>query len=149
MKRRLGEQPIEADVRWLRVLLGRVGLAQPGGWLPFALYGAIANTITATVSVYSCTLSRPVLLRYWYQTYYVSSPNDASNYWTINMIRLSDATTIASFTTIAGGVATWTTDSQTGLGLSLTASHLAVYIRAVRTGSAGQLALMAPAVFAT
>ena len=151
MKKRLGEQPIAADVAWLRVLLGKCGLAQPGGWLPFSVYQCAPHNMSASpLHPFSVSLSRAMVLRTWTQSLYVANPNDDSNYWTIRLRSWALGTTIHSFDTSGsgGGLALVFQSGAIDYGATV-AGDRGLYIEVLKTGSPGGLYLFGPAVFAT
>lgn len=148
-QRFLGQQPIEADVSLLRVLLGKCGLAQPGGWLPFATYEALPFNASTVSAYYSASLTRPCTVRTWHQAVYVATTNDGSNYWDLQLRELPGTSGLASLNTSAISPDTWSELSDTSVDLALTASYYAVYIRGVKVGSPGNLYLPAPAIFVT
>jgi hypothetical protein len=150
MKRRLGQQPIEADVGLLRVLLGKCGLAQPGGWLPFATYQAVPHNVTTSgQDLFAGTLSRACTIRYWCQAVAVLTTNNGSNYWYFELRRMSDNVSIKALNTSTLSPGAWELLSSTDLALSLTTAHKGIYIRAYKSGSPGPLYMGAPAVFVT
>ena len=146
--RRLGQGPIERDVRALRTLLGKYGLAQPGGWLPFVAYNDPSG-ISADSNIFHCTLGRSMTVRHWKQAISVATANDGSNYWTVSL-RKNESTTIASFTTAADTLNTWTLHQETAIDEALSGgTDLTLSIRAEKTGAPGNLFLSGPAVFVT
>jgi hypothetical protein len=147
---RLGQRPIEADVRTLRVLLGKVGLAQPGGWLPFVTYDVLLGSgIAANGNPFAVTVSRAFTVRTWHQWVYVATTNDGSNYWTIDLKRSSDNAVISTLNTSAISPDTKTVLSNAGIAAAISTSHLALYISVTKTGSPGAVYLYGPAVFVT
>ena len=149
MRRRLWQQPIAADVAWLRVQLGKCGLAQQGGWLPFSAYQLLPYNQSTAGALYSASLSRAGTLRYWYQAAYVATTNDGSNYWTLQIRRLPGTNVIATLDTSALSVGTWSELSGTDLDIALDSAWYALYVNTVKTGSPGNLYLPSPAVFVT
>lgn len=150
MIRKLGQQPITADLKILRVLLGKVGLAQPFGWVNFGNFDVLGLNISASsANVYMGTLPRACTVRTWHQAINIISPNDGSNYWTVRLNRLSDAGNVASFNTSALSAATWLSVATTSIDYAYDASKLALVIKVIKTGSPGNLHLPGPAVFVT
>ena len=152
MKRRLGEQPIEADVKWLRVLLGKCGLAQPGGWLPYTAYQVVPYNIGGLCVAFVATIPRDLTVRSWDQVFYVGSPNDGSNYWTLRLdFYRVGVISPASFTTAGYSPATWHRKTTSNIDTFVDSSTYyasRVYV-ITKTGSPGGLFLGAPAVFVT
>lgn len=145
---RLGRRPISADVAKLRVLLGRAGLAQPSGWMPFTVYANMPYNLSGTGYPFAVTLSRAITLRSWFQGVYVVTTNNGSNYWTVSLHK-SDTTQITSFDTSALSADTWAILSDVGRADALTVSDVMLYVQVVKTGSPGNLHLAGPAVFGT
>ncbi|NIP97657.1 MAG: hypothetical protein GWO24_31190 [Akkermansiaceae bacterium] len=149
MKRRLGQQPIEADVGLLRVLLGKCGLAQPSGWLPFTTKDYLpSNHSTSPANLFSGTIPRTMTIRSWFQGVYVATTNDGSNYWTIALVE-NDLTSIASLDTSGMSAGAWSVLSEAGIDTEVGASDVALMVRVTKTGSPGNLYLHGPAVFVT
>ena len=148
--KRLGQGPIEGDVRVLRVLLGRCGLAQPSGWLPFAAYSVLPYlSSTSGVDPFAVTISRSCTIQYWYQSVHVATTNNASNYWSLVLRRMSDGAVIQTLTTSAISASTWSVVSATDMADALTAAHVGLYIRVTKVGGPGALTMAAPAMFVT
>lgn len=150
MKRRLGQQPLPADVGLLRVLLGKCGLAQPSGWLPFGIYQVLPGSgMTSNGNVFFVTVARAFTIRSWHQAAYVATTNNGSNYWTLTMTRLSDSATVETLSTSAMSAGAWTVLSSTEMDDAITTAHKGVFIATTKTGSPGALYLAGPAVFVT
>lgn len=145
---RLGQRPLTQDVRRIRVLLGKYGLAQPGGWIPFAAYEALGYNQSAESNVYSASIYRACTIKTWVQSLYVATTNNGSNYWTCALHRISDLAVIASFTTAAESPDTWIRNVESGLDLAVPVSYVGLYVRMTKTGSPGNFYLMGPAIFA-
>jgi hypothetical protein len=136
-------EALQAELDQLRTI------EQEGIWLPFSTYDVLpSNQSGSSVAAYSCTVPRDLTVVSWYQAIYIVTTNDGSNYWTVSLKRLSDHVTIASFDTSAMSPGTWARNSETGLGLAITTSHLGLYIHMAKTGSPGNWYLMAPAMLA-
>ena len=132
----------------LRVRLGKSGLAQPFGWVPFSAADSLpSNVSTSPVTLYSATIYRALSLKTWYQAAYVATTNDGSNYWTIALVE-ADLTAITSVNTSAASADTWTMLSDTSVGGSVDRGDIGLLVRVTKTGSPGNLYLMAPALFA-
>lgn len=90
----------------------------------------------------------PITVTDWDQRVYVSGANDASNYWTLTLYRVSGGTStaITSLTTASISAGSWQMLSASGLSatLSVAADHLVISI--AKSGSPGSLYLGAPIV---
>lgn len=153
MKRRLGEQPIGADVRLLRVLLGKVGLSQPGGWFPFSIYQSGKQyQATSAGWPFSGSLSRSLVVRSYFQTYYVATTNNGSNYWRFHLVELgaSGSYTMKVLNSSAGSPDQTGQVSDTAINRSVVhPTRLALRVYIDKVGSPGTLYLYGPAVFVT
>lgn len=150
MTRRLGQRPIDADISWLRVLLGKVGLAQPVGWLPFAAHQHLAyNQSASGESPFAVTIPRALTVMSWHIGVYVGGTNDGSNYWTMDLYKYDTSlTVIDTLDTSAISGSTHTVLSEGDLRASIASSYILLGIRTTKTGSPGNLYLYGPAVFA-
>jgi len=145
-----GERFTGAEIAALRVLLGKVGLAQPSGWLPMMASNFLPGAGTTTdQTAYTITLSRPLTVHYWYQNVYITGTNNGSNYWVLTMKRFSDLATLATLDTSGVALATSTNLAATGINAALTMAHLGIRIECAKSGSPGTLYLGGPAVFVT
>jgi len=140
----------ERELSELRVRLGRSGLAQPTGWLPFTSADFLPGAgTTSAQTAFTTTLSRPCTVHYWYQNVYVATTNDGSNYWTLQLQRLSDSGVVSTLDTSGIAVATSANLSNTGIAGAVTKAHLGLAIEVSKTGSPGTLYLGGPAIFVT
>lgn len=150
MKKRLGQQPIEADVRWLRVLLGKCGLAQPGGWLPFINYQMLGGPISTPGWPFYGSISRSVRIKRWAQSVQVQTTNNSSNYWAMQLGKSgSSGSWVAIHTLYTNAISP---DTWAALAFSLDHAvaypgyaQLGIYVE--KTGSPGNIYLPSPAVF--
>lgn len=117
-------------------------------FLPWGAYGAI-NPITASgQSPYATSIDRNMTLIKWAQMVYVATTNNGSNYWTIEIKRITDGSVVNSINTSSGvsaNTATLLTDSTFSIA-SLTAAHVGLYIICSKTGSPGDLYLFGPSL---
>lgn len=77
---------------------------------------------------------------------FVQTANDGSNFWTIELINTA-ASTLASITTAAVSVSTWTRLSDTTI-TQPSSSNVALTIKATRTGTAGNIFIVPEIVIA-
>jgi hypothetical protein len=147
--KRLGQGPIEKDVSLLRVLLGKCGLAQPHGWLPFAVYQAVPYGLTGNTNIYIATTSRNCTIRSWSQSVKVNTTNNGSNCWVLRLFTLGGALLISEVNTAALTPTAWGVVSDTSIDYALSTSHLGVFLQAIQYGSPGPLYTGGPAVFVT
>lgn len=138
-----------AQVAALRVLLGKCGLAQPSGWLPFVTYGLDPENQSGTGTTCAITVSRAFTIRSWTQAVYVDTTNNGSNYWSFELKRVSDFTTIKTLNTSALSPDTWTVISDTAMALAVPKTYLGLYVHVSKTGSPGNWSSMGPAMFVT
>lgn len=114
--------------------------------LPYGSYIGDGGDISANNAIpYSCTIGRSYTNVIWRQAVQVSTTNNASNYWTITLKRLSDGGTVNSFTTAAMSADTWYVNEDATFAIeSLTSSDKGLYIQVSKTGSPGNLYLLSP-----
>jgi hypothetical protein len=106
------------------------------------------TTASGTFSVFVGVLLRDCTLVDWYQSIYVETTNDGSNYWTINLLNAAGTAKGAQISTSASSADTWLRLSQTGQSVSLTAStDKILYLRLSYVGSPGTISLGGPAVW--
>ena len=147
MKKRLGQQPIAADVSLLRVLLGKCGLAQPGGWLPFSAY-TLAIPCSAAGNPFAATVPRQLTIKTWHQRVNVQTTNNGSNYWSVQLAGwTSGVITTINTSTLTAGVSSVISD--TAIDTLLSASETGLYIYVAKVGSPGNMFMANPAVFVT
>jgi len=145
--KRLGQGPIERDVRVLRVLLGKCGLAQPGGWLPFSAYGQLpGGPISAAGNPFAVTVPRALLVKSWDQRVNCMAPNDGSNYWRIQMAG-SVTGTFAEVNTAALSPGVSSVLSVPNVNCQLPSSETHLYLYVFKVGSPGNMYMAAPCVF--
>jgi len=116
-------------------------------YLPFGVY---TNTIpigpaSSPGYPYAATVERTYNFEKWAQGVYVSTTNNGSNYWTIELIRWTDNTSFASVNTSASAadthlLLTTTTFSPT----SIATSGVGLVVRATKTGTPGNLFIIGP-----
>lgn len=146
--RQLGQGDLYRDAKAIRVALG---LGQPAGWLPFAVYTILPGSPMTTSPDYpfAVTIARAMTIRSWHQGVYVATTNNGSNYWTLDLLRWSDLGTLASLNTSAISADTATVLSSTGLSVAVATSYLSLLVRVTKTGSPGGLYAQGPAVWVT
>ena len=152
--KRLGQGPIERDVRWLRVLLGKCGLAQPSGWLPWAVYDpSRVGGSTVTGWPYGASISRSLTIRGIWQTFFVSTTHNSSNYWRFHYVELgtSGSYTFKILSTqYAGGANATLQVSDPAIDRAVSfPTRLALRLYQEPIGSPGALWCYPPAVFVT
>ena len=138
-------------MRALRVLLGKCGLAQPGGWLPFACHAYLPNNVTQTGAwIYSVTISRPFTIREWIQCFAIGTTNNASNYWGVQLRRLDNNVSLKTFSTSSYSPGVWNRLEMRDLDIAVSESMKGIYLRIDKmAGSPGPISFTAPAVFVT
>jgi hypothetical protein len=125
-------------------------LAKPY-YLPFGVYLTI-NPITAAASPglpYFASADNGNTLTFvrWSQAWHVATTNNGSNYWTIEIKRVSDSGTVATFNTSAGAANTWILNSITSFSITtLAAAGLGIFLVATKTGTPGSLFVGGPAL---
>ena len=118
-------------------------------YLPFGVYLTI-NPITAAASPglpYFASADNGNTLTFvrWSQVWHVATTNNGSNYWTIELYRVSDSSVIAAFNTSAGAADTWTLNAITSFSITtLAAAGLGVFLAATKTGTPGALYVGGP-----
>lgn len=137
-----------AQVAALRVLLGKSGLAQPSGWLPFAVYEMHPFNQGTDGAPYNATISRPFTIRHWAQGLHVATTNDGSNYWKLEL-RKADATVIHTLDSSAMSAGTTTLLRGSGINYAVATSVVGLYVQIYKVGSPGNYYAYAPAVFVT
>lgn len=112
--------------------------------LPFGVYGAI-SPMTVDSYPYSVSVDRTMTFIKFFAAVRVLTTNNATNYWTVKLIRASDSTVIASFNTsgIAAGARTLFTVNSFGIA-SIASSAVAMFITCAKTGAPGGLELIGP-----
>jgi hypothetical protein len=116
--------------------------------LPFSSFAVLASNMTATGSnPYACSIKAACTIIDWDQGWAVTTPNDASNYWTIKLCRIDNNATIATFNTSAGAGSTWLRAHIAAINFSLTPAMVGMYITCTKSGSPGPLSLLGPAVY--
>ncbi len=108
-----------------------------------AVYGSLPP-INASNWLYGLTLPHPCLLQGWRQAVNVTAPNDASNYWSVELHSLSG--TLATFTTIGLTAGAWNLKALSNLNKLVADSAVALYVYATKVGSPGTLFTMAPVI---
>jgi hypothetical protein len=137
---------VESDVRALRVLLGKCGLAQPSGWLPFTPNAQVPyNVTTSGLVLFACSVPRAFTVKTWGQGFYVATTNGASNYWTI-ALQKGGGGAISSFTTASYSANTWNRRAESNIEVPLTTADAWIRVYTAKTGSPGALFLAGPAV---
>lgn len=146
----LGQGSVWRDVRALRVALGKSGLGQPIGWLPFAAHQHLAYDQSASgQSPFACTVPRALTIISWHVGVYVGGTNDGSNYWTIDLYKYDTSlTVIDSLDSAAISGSTHVVLSNGDLRATVANTYILLGIRTTKTGSPGNLYLYGPAVFA-
>lgn len=119
------------------------------GWLPFITYAPGSRPPSAVTSdgiVFTCAVPYACLVKYFKVALLVTTTNDGSHYWTLNLKRI-DGTSVSSVNTSAISPNTWSLRSATGVDYTLATSHIALYVEAIKTGSPGTLQIAGPAVY--
>lgn len=116
-------------------------------WLPFGVYSAI-NPITATGQVvYSATIDRTMTLIKWSQAVYVTTTNDGSNYWKLQLVRWPDSVAVDEINTSGASPDTATLLTDTAFDISsVGASDVGLYVYPIKVGSPGNLYIFGPAL---
>lgn len=83
----------------------------------------------------------------WVQAWYVGAPNDATNYWQINLRAESPAVTLATFSTADLGTGTWLRTDLDNLSATVLDTFEILSIRVTKIGSPGALSLANPLVW--
>jgi hypothetical protein len=117
-------------------------------YLPFGSYDSLSSGMTVDGSnPFVATVDRTFTFASWAQAARVATTNDGSNYWRIQLLRLSDGSTINEITTSAMSADTWThlTDSTFAIA-TLGTSGVGAYIHIVKQGTPGALSLSSPLI---
>lgn len=117
--------------------------------IPFGVFRGI-SPITVNTYMNLFAIDKTYTFVKWTQNYYVETTNNASNYWNIEIRRLSDAAVINAITTVSASLNIWyriedSTFSIASAGTSATGLTLYCY----KTGSPGALYVSAPTLEAT
>lgn len=114
--------------------------------LPFNVYEAPSVPITVgPLSPYVVPLDRTIIPVRWSNSFYVVTTNNGSNYWKFELIRLSDATVVATLDTSAASADSWqsvvgTTFSNIPYGTA----DKGLYIHVTKVNSPGNLYYSGP-----
>jgi hypothetical protein len=120
--------------------------------LPFSSYNALGSPISASPAFpYAATLpSFTIYPKQWSQGFFIGATNDASNYWTLDLIATISGTdtVIATVTTVglsttASAVKTTTTFNPTSL---TQAGNIRLAVRATKTGAPSNVSAHGPAL---
>ena len=113
-------------------------------FLPFGVYTSI-NPMSVTSLPYAASIDRDVTFIQWGQAWFVDGANSGAAFWTIYLRRVSDNSTINSFSTAAGAGSVWTlnTDTTWDIGTG-SAADILYYVRCEKTGAPGNLYLGGP-----
>ena len=115
-------------------------------YLPFGVYISIAPFTTSS-NPYAATVDRTLTFVKWGQAIHVATTNDATNYWTIYLRRLSDAADITTLVTSSMSADTWTLLTTTSFTItSVGTTGMGVYVVCQKTNSPGALYLLGPAL---
>lgn len=123
------------------------------GWNPYIHYlpfGVYTNTspigeASSPAFPYGTTVERTLNFVKWAQGVFVSTTNNGSNYWTIELIRWTDNSVIASVSTSASAADTHLLLSTTTFSIaSITTSFVGIIVRCTKTGTPGNLFIVGP-----
>ena len=133
----------EAALKFYRDDLGLLCYYDGTRWLTVAEYvldfqpgfGITANTegYSAMRTTYDAYVTRVTA------AYSVSTTNNGSNYWSFVVRYAAAATTIATLTTAAASVGTWTRGESTPNTVVAQSTALAIQVSVTKTGSPGAL----------
>lgn len=109
--------------------------------LPVSVYAAISPISAASISPYAVLIDKNTTLIKLLYNVYVLTTNNTTNYWTINLRRLSDAQILNTLTTQTMAANVFEQKSSTSFSPSagVTTAHFGVYLQVVKTGSPGDL----------
>jgi hypothetical protein len=117
-------------------------------YLPFSSYDSVSSGITTDGSnPFVAAVDRTFTFANWAQAARVATTNNGSNYWRIQILRLSDGATINEVDTSAMSADTWSllTDSAFAIA-TLGTSGVGCYVHLIKVGTPGALSLSAPVV---
>lgn len=110
-------------------------------WLPFGVYGAI-SPMANNAFPYACPIYQTVRFVRLSTSVRVSTTNNGTNYWTINMIRGIDSAVICTFNTSAISANVFANFSITNFSIASVAnSDARIFITVTKTGLPGTLEL--------
>lgn len=125
-------------------------------WVPWGVYVDHSPLINNPSFPYGATIDRDMTFVSWSQAVFVIAPNNALNYWTIEMHSLNNGTgdpIVNSIITSGIAAATWTlmTDATFAIAsLSLAGGDMGLYIKCVKSaGAPGNLYLFGPSLEVT
>ena len=115
--------------------------------LPFTVYGVLPAGMTAGNAVFVAGVDRTVTFVSWAQSVLVATTNDGSNYWVIQLLRLSDGSVVNQIDTSAISAGAWAllTDSSWSIA-SVGTAQTGVYINTSKVGAPGALSMGLPLV---
>lgn len=115
-------------------------------FLPFGVYSVI-SPLAATGIPYAATIDRTINFKSWSQSVYLIGPNNVTNFWTVRLMRLRDAGLIASFSTAALPITTWSLTTITAFSIpSIDESFRGAFIQCVANGAPGGIYVAGPLV---
>lgn len=118
-------------------------------WLPFGVYSGTAPWASNGVP-YQVSLDRTVYFVQWTQATWVTAPNDAVNYWDINLFAEATATLLATVSTQGNAAATPVSESTTTFAAaSVGVAEVSLYVQVVKVNAPGALYVGGPAVEVT
>jgi hypothetical protein len=134
------------DIVDLKSRVNRLQTLESGGfYLPTTTYGVLPNAIASSASVFVTGIPRQLVLLSWKQSWYLSSGDATSNYWTVKLWR--GGTTITTFDTKSGPWGTWNRNDATSLDTVIPESDDYLNVEAVKTGTPGSLVLACPMLY--
>lgn len=127
-------------------LRGDQTYVKPRFFLPFGVY-TDQNPLAVSGYPFATTINNSWDFVKWSQFLVVLTTNDGSNYWTVELRRISDLSLIASFNTSAISPNVNTTFSVTSFSIaSTTSTDLGIFIQCTRVGAAGGLYMFNPEI---
>jgi hypothetical protein len=117
-------------------------------FLSFITYDTLPAGITGVgVNPFVGSVNRTYNLVEWSQSCLVSGTNDGSNYWVLNLLRLSDGATINTINTSAISAGAWTLIQDSTFSItSIGTSGAGLYINITKVGAPGSLSLGFPLI---
>jgi hypothetical protein len=115
--------------------------------LAFTSY-AILSPMSGTAYPFAASIHEAATITSWEQVLMVQTTNNASNYWTVYLLRLDTGGNVASFNTSSMTAGTYARIVNSGLSLSITTSMMGLYVKViVGAGAPGPITMFGPAVW--
>ena len=117
-------------------------------FLPFGVYTNIQPVTANGSTPYSSTIDRTMTPIKWSQTVYIDGTSNGTNFWTIEIRRISDVVTLNTISTsgtVVGSTATLLTDTSWNIA-PWNSSFIGVYLYVTKTGAPGDLYMFGPLV---